>query len=64
MKIIFDSEKQKKDFIEKIANELVCPMYLGIDGKCNQIVDGKYVLDNIGGCKKCWEIAIECEINK
>lgn len=64
MKIIFDSEEQKNNFLQKIANDLACPMNFRIDGKCNQMVDGKYVLDNIGECKECWENAIECEVKQ
>ena len=47
MKIIFDSEEQKKDFLR----QLPCPSKFGFDDNCEN-----------NSCFNCWENAIECEV--
>ena len=56
MKIIFDSEKQKKDFIQELADFCSCPRQFSLDECC----DWKNY--NATECLKCWENAIECEV--
>ena len=59
MKIIFDSEEQKEKLLCELAKVDICPSFLEINDTCNvgESLDFKH-------CKKCWEIAIECEIKK
>lgn len=58
MKIIFDSEEQKKDFIQEFADLFSCPREFELDDYFEVNVC------NCQGCAKCWENAIECEVKK
>lgn len=51
MRIIFDSEEEKEDFIDKIKSKIACPDKIGLPRGC------KYE-----DCFKCWEKAIESEV--
>lgn len=52
MKIIFDSEEQKKKFFEEAFCPSVCPSDFKLEENCFQ---GQR-------CAKCWEEAIESEV--
>ena len=53
MKIIFDSEEEKKDLFQLMEDADYCPEDLGLkEEHCNRHID----------CKKCWENTIECEV--
>ena len=45
MKIIFDSEKQKKDFIQELADYCSCPRQFSLDECCDTEVIGN-IFDN------------------
>lgn len=53
MKVIFDSEKEKEDFMEKMSGYL-CPRNLGLEElqRCDPPID----------CYECWEKAMEMEV--
>lgn len=50
MKIIFDSEEEKKDFCEAY-----CPDIIGLENNCMRSTEECI-------CEECWEKAIECEV--
>ena len=53
MKIIFDSEKQKKMFLDALSIGNGCPCCYELDDaeECDKTT-----------CRECWEQAIECEV--
>lgn len=55
MKIIFDSEEQKRDFLLHLTKDY-CPTKFDID------VDGCAYYARRGNCRECWENSIETEV--
>lgn len=55
MKVMFDSEDEKEDFIRGLSDHL-CPRYLGLGElqRCDSPID----------CRKCWEKAVEMEVKQ
>lgn len=52
MKIIFDSEEQKNEFLKELGHsEKLCPDDIGLRYNWCRM-----------DCQKCWEQAIECEV--
>lgn len=56
MKIIFDSEEQKKQFIEALGRSASCPGHFGMEEGCTR--GDEYQ------CEKCWENAVETEVRE
>lgn len=55
MKIIFDSEEQRNDFVELLGNTNVCPSAInGLTESCGSCE---------AQCEPCWEKAIEMEVS-
>lgn len=59
MKIIFDSEEQKEIFLYELATVDSCPSMIKLNDTC----DFQDSVDHSNSCKRCWENAIECEVN-
>ena len=54
MKIIFDSAKEKKMFIDNLKNCAICPQRIGLQNCCQNSKD----------CYECWDKAIESEVKE
>ena len=57
MKIIFDSEQEERDFINKIKDKNNCPGRIGLQENC--VEDGD---DDV--CFECWKQALKSEVKE
>ena len=57
MKIVFDSEEERKNFFETVANFSACPSDLGLLDRCKDY-------NTSSKCRGCWEGAVESEVKK